>query len=188
MDARKVACLVVGAVLAWLPSSSQASPPDLCEDVVLGPTGEPYTDSQGVTISKWCEPHIDPPVWGGDVCCVVTDEANCIPPDPVGRCSIGMKFTCEYGEQVGEGVACYQPAPWVCELGFCSNEYNHEEPTWSSTSWVCCHTNDGINGYCEYAGETYGGDQPPAGVVCDGILGACNWGQTNEDGTVTCLG
>ncbi len=185
MGTRKISLLLGLALVAGLFSStSAAAPPDLCADRVLGPTGDPYEDSVGRTISKWCEPHTSPPTWGADVCCVITDEANCVAPDEVGRCSIGMKFGCQYGEQIGDGVACYEPGPSACDMGFCSVQSPEPEAEWAAAIWLCCHE-DGDWIECTFAGESDNYDIPE--VSCSGYLAICNWGQTLLDGTVSCL-
>ena len=184
MGTRKLSLVVVSALVGLLPSIGLAAPPDLCEEVVYNDLGQPYQDSIGQTISKWCDPHTNPPVWNGDVCCVVMDEANCVAPDENGRCSLGMKFSCQYGEQIGDGVACYQHAPSACAMGFCS-DYTPGGSPFEDTSWLCCY-DKGDDVDCFYAGE--GKDDTPPAVVCTGFLAGCNYGQSMADGTVDCLG
>ena len=167
-----------------LPTAHAGEPvpaaPDLCEEPVLNAAGDVYADLFGQTISRFCKPRIDPPVLDRDVCCVVGTTASCKLPTSVGRCSSGMKFWCEYGEQFGSAVVCYQDGPDACEQGFCGDYDNGGTTPLMSTSWICCDE----DGECVYVGE--GGMTPPAGASCAGTLTMCSHGSTNEDGTVNC--
>ena len=158
-------------------------PPDLCDEPVYSVTGVIYSDLFGQTISRFCKPRIDPPVLEREVCCSIGASASCKFPTSVGRCTSGMKFWCEYGEQIGSAVVCYQDGPDACDQGYC-NGYDDGSPVYifESTSWICC--ND--EGDCTYVGE--GGMNPPVGASCAGSLTMCNSGSTNEDGTVNCEG
>ena len=182
---RSFILLCVAAVAAFTPSSASAAPPDLCEDPVLTVDGGVYEDTAGVTISRWCEPHTVPPPWGGEVCCTITDEADCMPPSSAGRCATGMKFTCEYGEQIGDGVVCYQPGPSACDLGACTDVHNPNAPQLADTIWICCVGN-AMDLSCTHAGMTE--DDTPPDSDCGGFLAMCDWGATNLDGTVDCYG
>ncbi|MFV8750104.1 hypothetical protein ACNOYE_06110 [Nannocystaceae bacterium ST9] len=159
-------------------------PPDLCEEPVHAVTGEVYTDLVGQTISRFCKPRIDPPVLDREVCCSIGASASCKFPTSVGRCTSGMKFWCEYGQQIGTSVICYQQSPDACAQGYC-NGYDTGTPVFifESTSWICCNDE---GGGCVYVGE--GGMTPPAEASCGGWLTSCNTGSTNEDGTVSCHG
>jgi len=179
---------IVGALVALfiLPIAHAGEPtvplaPDLCEEPVLSVTGEVYSDQQGKTISRFCDPRVNPPVLDREVCCSIGIAASCKFPTSVGRCTSGMKFWCEYGEQIGSAVVCYQDGPDACDQGYC-NGYDDGSPVYifESTSWICC--ND--EGDCTYVGE--GGMTPPAGASCAGSLTMCSQGSTNEDGTVNC--
>jgi len=179
--------LTLLALLTLTPTSSLASPPpDLCAEPVLKADGSPYQDSTGFELSRWCEPRIDPPVWDGPACCVVTDEANCVPPTSRGTCTVGMQFWCEHGELVGDGLACYQQGPDACALGACSDIENPNGTTmFEGNNWVCCEElNDALE--CVWATWTETGELPNAD--CGGWLAICDYGMTNIDGTVTCLG
>ena len=162
-------------------------PPDLCAEPVRLADGSVYTDTTGFWLSRWCEPHTDPPVWAADVCCVITDEVSCAPTTSRGTCASGMQFWCEYGEQIGEGVTCYQPGRDACASGFCGDIENPNGMTvFVGTIWVCCtELNDDITCVHHQYIEDYG---YPDGSTCGGFLAACNWGATNLDGTVDCYG
>ena len=179
------ATLIVVALAICSPIDANAAPPDLCDEPVLTVDGDVYEDVTGLTISRWCEPHTDPPEWGAPVCCTVKGDVECVPMPTTGRCKIGAPFTCDYGEQIGERVACYQPGPSACEIGLCA-EYEWDFPQiWAATLWVCC-TGIVSDLLCNFAGETNNGEPPDSD--CGGYIAICNWGQSNLDGTVTCFG
>jgi hypothetical protein len=178
-----LACAFVA--LFPLPTAHAEDPPvhvapDLCEEPVYSVTGEVYMDLLGQTISRFCKPRIDPPVFDHEVCCSIGTSASCKLPSSVGRCSTGMKFWCEYGEPIGTSVVCYQDGPNMCDLGLCGASYGGTP--WVDTSWVCCDE----EGECTYVGE--GGMTPPAEASCAGSFTMCSDGSTNEDGTVNCEG
>lgn len=182
-----LACLLIassGPSKASQPSDPQ--PPDLCSEPVRGVTGEPYTDTEGTTISRFCPPRINPPVLDQEVCCSISDKATCTLPDAVGRCTSGMKFWCEHGQASGGKIECYQDAPDACAAGVCqpATSYTGEGAIFDDTSWLCCHGNDDEYLECVYVGESSG---PPVDHACSGKLLSCMWGATNEDGTVDCL-
>lgn len=183
--ARSFAILIVVALATYTPTNANAAPPDLCDDPVLTVDGDLYEDITGLTISRWCEPNTDPPVWDAPVCCLTEGEGRCVPLPTTGRCEIGTLFTCDYGEQIGDRVTCYQPGPSACDLGFCA-EYDSSAPqVWASSTWACCLdiVSDII---CTYAGESSNGEPPNSD--CGGFMSVCNWGQSNLDGTITCFG
>ena len=179
------------ALLAVASSAHAADPiaPDLCAEPVRTVTGEVYSDNEGQTISRFCDPRIDPPVLDADVCCSIGDTASCRFPDQNGRCAKGMKFWCEYGESSGsiDAVECYQRGPSTCTEGHCKpgSSYTGHGAIFDDSSWVCCVGEGDEDDECVYVGES-GGDPPP-GVSCAGTLTICSWGATNEDGTVDCL-
>ncbi|NJK33067.1 MAG: hypothetical protein HC927_12020 [Deltaproteobacteria bacterium] len=147
-----------------------------------GATGEAYVDKHGQTISRFCDPRVDPPVLDAEVCCSIGAVATCTLPDAVGRCTSGMKFWCEHGAAVAGGIECYQDGPSSCAAGFCklSESYTGDGSVFEDSSWICCtHTE------CTYVGES--GSEPPEGAVCNGVLTVCSGGAMNEDGTVDCL-
>ena len=177
--------LLTFAALVLLPVNADAAP-DLCDELALNTAGAPYTDTTGVGISRWCEPRTDPPAWAAPVCCAITDEANCTPATSRGECRTGMKFWCDYGEQIGDGVACYQPGPGACESGFCSEIENPNGMTvFHDHIWLCCY-DLGNDVSCAHAGVT-GNTGSPEGE-CGGFFVICNWGASNADGTVDCYG
>jgi hypothetical protein len=155
--------------------------PDLCADVYVDASGEPYTDAVGQTWSRFCDQTgPDAPVLARDVCCTISgDTATCRLPDRSGRCSTGSKAYCKYGEATSSGaVFCYQPLPLVCDLGFCGdvappNSGPLEVPLCCWPSGVCTAmlSVDDLQG-CDDGG---------------GIYGFCQYGATNEDGTVDCF-
>lgn len=182
---RDFAIVIVAALATLTPTLANATPPDLCDERVLTVDGDLYEDSTGLTISRWCAPHTDPPIWDGPACCSITDEARCEAPTGTGRCASGTRYHCDYGEQFGDEVVCYEPGPSACELGLCGEYDGGILSATVGTIWVCCIDiiTDAI---CHYAGTTSNGDPPE--VDCAGFMGICNWGQTNLDGTVTCHG
>ena len=183
---QSIPTILIAAALALTPALTLASPPDLCAERVRAADGSTYHDVTGFEISRWCEPHTDPPVWAAPLCCVVTDEANCVAPTPGSRCHTGMMFWCEYGERVGDGVACYQPAPDACEMGFCSEVENPNGMTvFEDTVWLCCD-NIADELECIFA-TTTGIGELPQNNSCGGFLAACEWGVSNLDGTVECF-
>ena len=187
MYAHKFIPLVL-AVLVFAPAARATDPiaPDLCAEPVRAANGEPYTDDYGQTISRFCEPRIEPPVLDKEVCCSIGTTASCKLPDAAGRCSSGMKFWCEYGQLTGStgAVECYQDGPDTCAAGHCkpANDYTGDGAIFNDASWVCCNFE---TEECVYIGES--GTEPPPGINCAGDLTTCNWGATNEDGTVDCL-
>lgn len=183
---RVVAKLIVTTLLVLIPAEGHAAPPDLCDEPVRTVDGGLYEDSTGLTISRWCEPHTDPPVWGRSVCCSITDEAYCEPATTAGRCMTGTtRFGCEFGEQIGEQVVCYQPGPGACEQGFCIDYERGGPEVFVATIWECCVpiVNDVV---CHFAGSTNNGAPPD--TDCGGFFSICQWGQSNLDGTTSCFG
>jgi hypothetical protein len=151
--------------------------PNLCDDVYLDSTGNPYTDSCGQTLSRYCQ-WTGPaaPVWDADVCCTIDDDgARCSPTDATQRCRTGLKMYCEYGEAVpGGGVICFQAFPSMCDAGFCIAPPDVPPPG-EAAHVACC----GAGGACE-----------PTTVEdmynCQGTFVACDNGVTNADGTIDC--
>ncbi|NJK31807.1 MAG: hypothetical protein HC927_04960 [Deltaproteobacteria bacterium] len=186
MITRKLVITIACLLIATTAEANDPLPPDLCAEPVRGATGEPYADREGQTISRFCDPRVDPPVLDKEVCCSVGEVATCKLPDAVGRCTSGMKFWCEHGEAVGGKIECYQDGPSTCAAGLCKpgQDYIGNGAIFDDSSWVCCQGEDD-DFECMYVGES--GPHPPAGVVCDGSLTVCSWGATNEDGTVDCL-
>lgn len=177
---------LIATVTILVSTRAEAAPPDLCEEPVLTVDGSVYQDSTGLTLSRWCEPHTDPPLWDGKVCCSLTDGVHCQAPTATGGCATGKAFHCEYGEAVGDDVVCYQPGPWACDLGLCGSYDSTNPEIFAATIWGCC-VEKGINDLiCTFAGVTNNGE-PPASP-CGGFLAICNWGQTNLDGSITCFG
>ena len=177
--------MVASALAGLLSNTSSAASPELCKQAILTEIGQPYMDSVGQTISRWCEPHTNAPVWGSEVCCELGDEAHCVLPEADGGCDVGAAYSCEYGEQVGDEVVCYQPGPDACEMGFCADEVIGEGLETRTTTWLCCQGDfDFLE--CRWAGDTKDNDIPV--VACSGWLAICNWGWTNLDGTVSCIG
>ncbi len=77
------------------------------------------------------------------------------------------------------GCSAANATPDLCSLEggrFCT--HLGYQPTGTATiPFVCCHVVDGHN-VCVSV--------EAAGDCIDGILGQCEWGQTNPDGSVTC--
>ena len=152
--------------------------PNLCDDVHLDPTGAPYRDAAGETLSRYCAwSGPDVPVWDDDVCCTVDEDgAACVAPLRNGRCRVGFKMYCEFGEAVGGGgVVCYQPFPSQCELGLCVQAPEVLPDVWEGYLG-CCST----GGVCQLVTEDN---------IVDGCAGhylSCDFGFQNADGTVDC--
>ncbi len=159
-----------------------ATTPDLCDDVYLDAAGDPYTDSIGQTLPRYCKwTGPDAPLWDADVCCTIDDDgAHCSQPSVAGRCGIGFKMYCEYAEEVpGGGVICYRPFPSMCEAGFCTEA---EEPGYGQQPQAdligCC----GAGGACQAIVADQVWDCEGGG----GTLLFCFDGVTNIDGTIDC--
>ena len=172
---------VITLLVALIPSTAFAGldAPDLCADVYLGEDGAPLTDTQGRVVPRFCEPTgPNPPVWNDEVCCTFdTDGATCSATDVLGRCSVGATMWCDFGEHTGGEVTCYHPFPDTCELGYCVDAPPDVDPIEAEPvedEALCCI---GTN-IC------FGHDNPFGG--CEGEIGVCTFGETNEDGTVTC--
>ncbi len=163
----------LGSGLGPVPASNGGSSPDLCADVYLDDSGEPITDSLGTPRARFCEATgPNPPRWNGDVCCTFDeDEAHCAPPSSDGRCNVGARMRCEFGERAGGEVTCYQTFPDTCELGFCTDKVAPDGDIFSDV--VCC-----VDGICY--------DIPPLSY-CSGVSSFCINGATNEDGTTECF-
>ena len=170
--------LILLTVLA--PSTAFATPPDLCaKDVYADATGDPFTDSTGTTLSRYCQwTGPDAPVWAGDACCSFDDTgAQCLAPEARGTCAEGFDlYSCKYGEEVAGGLICYQPFPSACMGENCD-----QPPTGPDYSpgpqedIICC-----INGICyEWDDLNY--------EDCSGEYTWCSDGYSKLDGTVECF-
>ena len=154
-----------------------ATSPDLCAVVHADATGQPYTDSIGVTLSRYCQ-------WTGpgapslnrDVCCDIQGgAAACVLPTSSGRCSIGSRYYCKYGQASSVGVVCQQPFPSACAAGFCVQMPEVPPPT---EALLACCSPGGACVEIEWA----------QGLDCEGYFMVCENGVSNDDGTVTCFG
>jgi hypothetical protein len=165
-------------ILTTVLSSFATTSADLCADVYVDAHGHPYTDSAGRTLPRYCKwTGPNPPKLASDVCCILgEDGAACSLPDVNGRCSLGVRRYCQHGE-VGAsgGVVCMQPFPDACALGYCVQAPELPPPV---VSLVACCT----AGECHLIHGTH---EEIEGCMGDFI--ACDWGQTNLDGTVTCF-
>ena len=162
-------------LVALIPATAFANnAPDLCADLYLDDNGEPLTDAEGRTLSRFCEPSgPNPPVWGEDICCNIgTDGADCAPA-VMGRCLSGAHMWCEYGEEIGGKVSCYNPFPDTCDEGYCEAELIPGLEGLAS-EFLCCFGTNICYGWPSHKG-------------CEGELSVCLYGATNEDGTVTCF-
>jgi hypothetical protein len=153
-----------------------ATNPDLCADVYADATGEPYTDSIGQTLPRYCQwTGPDAPILNTDVCCDIDDDAAaCVLPNVTGRCSIGSPYYCKYGQVSGAGVVCFQPFPSACALGLCVQAPDVPPPVQALLG--CCSP----GGACVEILPSQAGD-------CEGSFIACTDGVSNEDGTITCF-
>ena len=164
----------------FLSTTPTGEAPDLCAEVMRGPDGAEIWDSTGRHLSRYCEwTGPDAPVWDDDVCCEVDDSgATCTSnTSRDGSCSVGSRYSCEYGEQVSTGeVVCYQPLPSMCDAGLCVEAPAVTPPTVALIPFILCC---GPNGACVWAGYSAG--------ACEGEILYCFWGMSNEDGTVDCF-
>jgi hypothetical protein len=158
-----------------------ATSPNLCAEVYLDANGDRITDAAGQTFSRYCE-WTGPasPVLDADVCCVFDgDDASCTPPDRYGRCRVGSKMYCEYGEVTRAGVLCYQPFPSICDFGYCAGDVAPPD-SGGLEGGLCCWG----NGTCT---ELETSADSVACVDNGGYAGYCIDGVQNEDGTTTCF-
>ena len=116
--------------------------PNLCADVYLDEIGQPFSDSLGQTLSRYCQwAGPDAPKLDTDVCCTIDqDGAHCSLPDDSGRCALGFKMYCEHGAVFGGGVTCMQPFPSACQEGFCAEGLTIEA---TGTEQLLCCTGQG---------------------------------------------
>ena len=155
-----------------------ASSPDLCAESYLDPSGDPWTDAIGQTLSRYCTwTGPDAPVLDAEVCCnIEADTASCWLPNREGNCKMGSKWYCEHGEELASGVVCYRPYPDACELGYCVQ--TPTLPPEVQEDLLCCNP-----GACQ-------GIAPADMMDCEGLGGTITWchdGMSNVDGTVTCF-
>lgn len=171
----------LGIALLTIFASLFASSPDLCAHVYTDDTGEAYRDVSGQPLSRYCE-WTGPvaPVLDAEICCILDgDDAACSLPDANGRCTLGDKMYCEYGEASSAGVSCYQPLAELCEFGYCTDEL--EQPGSGPLEDVLCCWPDGS--CTEVKNNMHG-------ISCSrngGYLGWCTYGAQNLDGTVDCF-
>lgn len=166
-------------ILSTLLSTFSTAVPDLCDDVYVDTSGVPISDSVGQTLSRFCEwTGPDAPVWDANVCCTFdADGAACTRTNSHGGCSTGKKHYCEHGEAVtGGGVICHQPFPSMCDAGLCV-EAPPILPEAQMSHYVACCAPGGSPCYL-VDGDTV--------FDCEGTLQACNYGVSNENGTVEC--
>lgn len=154
-----------------------ANSPDLCAEVLLDADGQPWTDSLGQTLSRYCQwTGPDAPVLDAEICCDIEDDAAaCVLPDPSGGCPLGDRYSCRYGKVIRGGVICLQPFPDACELGHCVKAPELLPPTHADL--LCCH-----GSWCVDIPKFTSGDCDDAG----GEVSWCDFGETHTDGTVTC--
>lgn len=155
--------------------------PDLCAEVYVDENGVPYTDAVGQTWSRFCEwAGPSAPVLDRDICCTTSgDSAACTLPDRKGRCAMGSKWYCEYGEVISTGgVVCQQPFPSICDFGFCGDVL---PPGGGPVEDHLCCWGDGT---CT---EMTNGQDLFACANNGGYAGYCENGAQNVDGTVDCF-
>lgn len=167
------------AIVALLFSAGSASTsPKLCDEaVVLSPDGSPVQDSQGTTLSLYCQwSGPDVPVWNDEVCCSIDAAgAQCESSSPTRDCSTGLApYFCEYGELIGDEVVCYQPFPSACDEGWCAGGMDKAPPEDPQEDAICC-----FNGNC------YPWDDKNI-LDCEGQYLWCDRGYSKVDGTVEC--
>ena len=152
--------------------------PDLCADVYLDEIGQPYADSHGRTLPRYCQwTGPDAPVLDSDVCCTIDqDGAHCSLPDDGGRCSLGFKMYCAHGTVFGGGVTCMKPFPSACDQGFCQEGFSYDP---EGVEQIICCTDQGC--------ETIETLSIPDCVDAGGQYLWCNNGVSNLDGTTDCL-
>ena len=159
-----------------LTSTLLGGAPNLCDDAYLNAAGEPFADSTGRTLSRYCEwTGPDAPVLESNVCCSVSDDAAyCELANLRGYCAKGTRMWCERGEVDSSSgrVTCMQAFPSVCGAGLCV-----QAPP------------DAPQGYNQMLCCTAGGCVPIewGDLSCEGSYLACNWGMSLPDGTVECF-
>lgn len=158
------------------PAPAAGSLPDLCDDVYLDDVGAPATDSKGVALSRFCTwTGPDAPLWADHVCCAIDGaSADCTPTDANGRCTAGMKMWCDYGEDIGGKVTCYQPFPDACDEGFCDTLAVPPGTQAEEMVPLCCYAD---------TDDCY---QLAIGAPCGGDFLYCDSPYTTEQGTVGC--
>jgi hypothetical protein len=155
--------------------------PDLCADVYTDANGTPYTDAVGQTWSRFCDwTGPSAPLLNRDVCCTMLgNAAACTLPNTNGRCKTGSKMYCEHGEVLSTGaVVCQQPFPSICEFGFCGDVLPPDSGPLEDG--ICCFP----NGVCINV-ITFADLQACADG--GGVAGYCEYGVTNDDGSVDCF-
>ena len=154
--------------------------PDLCSDAYLNAAGEPYTDSTGMTLSRFCQwAGPDVPVWDNTVCCTFdADGAQCSVPTATGACAVGEPRYCEYGQQLWGEVVCYQSFPSMCEAGYCISEPTEPPPGPLASELGCCSA----GGACQVILSSQLWECKEGG----GEWLACNDGTVYIDGTMDC--
>ena len=167
----------INILITLIASSLISAAPNLCDDAHLNATGEPITDSTGRTLSRYCEGATDAPLLEANVCCSLEDNAaHCKLSNSRGYCSSGARMWCEHGEvdSTTGDVTCYQEFPDACDQGLCV-QAPAGTPQGDHTI-LCCHLGNctAIEGYEDV-------------VNCAGDFLGCNYGMTNEDGTVECF-
>jgi hypothetical protein len=164
-----------------LSTFSTTTVPNLCDDVYLDANGDPITDSVGQTLARFCKwMGPDAPIWDANVCCTFdADGAACTRTNSRGGCSTGNKYYCEHGEAVGRvGVVCHQPFPSMCDAGLCVDAPPIlPEPQMSH--YLAC---------CAPGGSPCYLVEPDTVFDCVGSLVNCDFGVSNENGTVECWG
>ncbi len=114
-----------------------------------------------------CEPHVvGAPVYDDTICCA---GGACFPSLLGGCASSETPYYCEFGEVDATGAMhCYFEAPNYCDVYTCPPGDGGQQ------DWICCTSED----HCVPAGPDYS--------KCSGIIYACIYGSTNDDGTVDC--
>lgn len=173
---RTALSITIIAALALAPDVARAGLPDLCDDVHLDAAGTPYTDSTGMTLSRFCKwtNELTVTVWAKHVCCSIgTTSATCTPTSASGRCLSGAKMWCDYATSTGTLVTCQQPWPDACAEGFCSVAAPSSVPM-AYVEPLCCNGPD----------DCYVVAVPSA---CDpGNFVHCHSPFTNQNGSVGC--
>ena len=166
------------AIIVAIILNTFATNPDLCAESYLDAYGDPWTDSIGQTLSRYCTwAGPDAPILDAEVCCNIdAGAASCWLPDSRAECTAGTQWHCKYGEEAASGIVCYRPYPDACDLGYCDQTV--EAPPDVQEDLLCCNP-----GACQ--------EIAPANMMdCEGLGGTISWchdGMSNADGTVTCF-
>ena len=167
--------MLVHTLLTILTSSLLGAAPNLCDDAYLNAAGEPFADSTGRTLSRYCEwTGPEAPTLESNVCSITDESADCKLANLRGYCATGTRMWCERGDvdsSTGR-VTCMQAFPSACEAGQCVQA--PPDAPQGYHQMLCCTVNGCVAVEIGHTG-------------CEGTYLSCNWGMSLPDGTVECF-